>query len=91
MENAMATEPDEGGSLDEGEAGLERAPAVRGLLWWNARRSRGNQGRGRREREKGSSGGEEGEEPDANGCERSYEQTVRSVIIRHFTEKILFA
>ena len=59
MENAMATEPDEGGSLDEGEAGLERAPAVRGLLWWNARRSRGNQGRGRREREKGSSGGEE--------------------------------
>jgi len=32
------------------------------------------------------------EEPDANGCERSYEQTViRSVIIRHFTEKILFA
>jgi hypothetical protein len=89
MENAMATEPHEGGSLDEGEAGLERAPAVRGLLWWNARRSRGNQGRGRREREKGSSGGEE---PDANGCERSYEQTViRSVIIRHFTEKILFA
>ena len=56
MENAMATEPHEGGSLDEGEAGLERAPAVRGLLWWNARRSRGNQGRGRREREKGSSG-----------------------------------
>jgi hypothetical protein len=46
MENAMATErDDESDSLDEGEAGFARAPA-RGLLWWGARRSRGNRSRG---------------------------------------------